>query len=77
MKKANIKVGGVYTDGKGGVRQVVAQGAQYVLYPTQVDQDNLRYRVVAKKRGPLRVGEECNSTRASFAAWAVAEVVLP
>ena len=70
MKKDDIKTGVCYTDGKGAVRLVVAEGPEYVLYPGQTTTDNVRYRLLAKKRGPNVVGKEYNSTRASFAAWA-------
>ncbi len=74
MQKHLIHVGTAYTDGKGNVRLVVAQGPQYTLYSSQSEKDNLRYKVIAKKRGPHAVGEERNSTRASFANWAKAVV---
>lgn len=72
MKKDEIKVGAKYTDNKGNVREVIAAGAEYVLYQGQAETDNVRYRIVSKKRGPLRIGSENNSTRASFASWAKA-----
>lgn len=72
MQKHLIHVGTAYTDGKGNVRLVVAAGPEYVLYPSQMERDNLRYRVVAKKRGPHPIGAQRNSTRGSFAAWAKA-----
>lgn len=75
MKKQQIKLGGKYTDGKGSVREVIGVGPQYRLYNAQQEDDNLRYKLLAKQRGPYVVGEERNSTRASFAAWAKGEVV--
>jgi hypothetical protein len=70
MKKSEIEVGGTYTDGRGSTRLVIGDGPEYVLYSTQACTDNLRYRLLSKKRGPLLVGGEYNSTRSSFAAWA-------
>lgn len=70
MKKSEIEAGATYTDGKGSVRKVLATGSQFVLYPGQACTDNLRYRLLAKVRGPFEVGQEYNSTRASFASWA-------
>jgi len=70
MKKSEIEVGKYYSDKKGGVRLVIAVGRKYVLYPGQAETDNLRYRLIEKKKGPYPVGSECNSTRTSFAAWA-------
>lgn len=74
MKKTEIEVGHSYTDNKGSVRLVVAAGPEFVLYRGQECTDNLRYLLVAKKRGPFEVGKEYNSTRANFATWAKARV---
>jgi len=70
VRKADIRVGERYTDGKGNAREVISEGPEFTLYRGQAEKDNLRYRVVAKRLGPLTVGEERNSTRASFASWA-------
>jgi len=74
MKKAHIKIGKRYTDNKGNVREVLAKGPEYLSYSGQAETDNLRYRVIAKKLGQHPVGAERNSTCASFATWAKAEV---
>jgi hypothetical protein len=76
MKKSEIEVGKFYSDRKGGVRLVIATGPEYVLYPGQAETDNLRYRLIKKKKGPHTIGSELNSTRISFATWAK-EIVLP
>jgi len=76
MTKDRIMAHKQYTDGKGNVREVLALGPQYRLYDGQAEDDNLRYKVLAKRRGPYRLGEERNSTRASFAAWAKCEFKL-
>jgi hypothetical protein len=70
MKRSEIKVGVAYTDGKGSIREVIAEGPQYTLYNSQEETDNLRYLLVCKKRGPLTAGQEYNCTRAAFANWA-------
>lgn len=75
MKRSLIEVGKRYTDNKGGIREVIAVGSEYVLYDSQTETDNLRYRLIEKKRGPYPVGAECNSTRASFASWAKSEIL--
>jgi hypothetical protein len=71
MSPIDIDVGKKYTDGKGNVREVIAEGERYVLYFGQWDRDCVRYRVIA---GRSRVGQECNASRSSFAAWARVEV---
>lgn len=75
MKKAEIGVGRFYTDNKNGLREVVAEGAQYKAYDGVTDDDCLRYR--AHSVNLLNPGldqDEANMTRTSFAAWATAEV---
>lgn len=70
MKTSEITQGKAYTDGKGNVRLVVATGSDHTLHSGQLDCDTVRYRLVAKKRGPNVVGSEYNSTRKAFASWA-------
>ncbi len=74
MKKSEIQVGRKYTDGKGNVREVTAEGRQFSLFSSQEDSDCLQYKLIAKKRGPFLVGTLCNCTRTAFAAWAKKEV---
>ena len=74
MRKSDIRVGQTYTDGKGNVRKVLAEGPQFVLWPSQTDTDAVQYRVVAKKLGPWQVGHVRNVTRLGFATWAKEEV---
>lgn len=77
MKKSEIVVGGVYSDGKKGRRKVTAEGGAYRLYPSQDDGDCVQYEHLAGKtpaypRGRSRAGNPLlNATRTSFAAWAV------
>jgi hypothetical protein len=75
MKSKLILKGKQYTDGKGSIREVLDVGPQYVLYQGQAETDNLQYKLLVKKRGPLTVGHCYNSTRSSFAAWAKSEIV--
>ena len=76
MRKAEIKVNKTYTDGKGNVRLVVGKGPAYTLCgPNQTDKDCVRYRLIRKKLGPGKVGEEYDTTRASFARWAKGRVI--
>lgn len=74
MKKSEIHVGRFYTEGRGGLRQVLAEGPQYKMYPGVVDDDCLRYKAVRSAGGPIAAGTEGNITRVSFAAWAQSEV---
>ncbi len=73
MRISEIEFGKAYTDNKGGVRLVIGEGPDYVLYSSQWDRNCLRYRLLEKKRGPFPVGSERNCTRNSFAKWAVEE----
>lgn len=70
MKKQDIHVGTTYSDGKGNVRLVIAEGPEYVLYPEQADTDCVRYRVMARRGKVVQDGSEISSTRGAFAAWA-------
>lgn len=72
VRKNAIVCGETYTDGKGNFRKVIAIGHDFMLYRGQANCDTLRYRLVAKHRGPGVVGNEYNSTRSSFASWAKA-----
>lgn len=75
MKKNEIKVGGVYSNGNGRIRKVIDFGPQYKLYDAQECTENLRYEIVndgSKKN--LTAGEQCNMTIASFAAWAKEQI---
>lgn len=65
-----IEVNKKYTDNKGNVREVIAIGSAYKLYSSQSNCDCLRYRILAKKKGPYPVGSEQNSTMISFKSWA-------
>lgn len=77
MKKADIVIGCVYTNGKGRERQILdrTQDGKYALYAGQTEQDCVFYEVVkdgTKKN--LSAGNRGVMTATSFASWAKAEV---
>lgn len=73
MKKSQIGKGRFYSDGKVGIREVLDEGPQYKLYEGVEDDDCLRYRCLSAKSAS-DIGQEQNSTRTSFAAWAKLEI---
>ncbi|MCU9529381.1 hypothetical protein [Pseudomonas mosselii] len=73
MKKQNIGVGRFYSDGKGGLREVIAEGPEHKLYESVADDDCLRYKSYVSSGG-IPAGTENNTTRTSFAAWAKFEI---
>lgn len=73
MKKQDIGVGRFYSDGKSGLREVVAEGPEYKLYAAVADNDCLRYKSHVSSGG-IAAGTENNSTRTALAAWAKVEV---
>jgi hypothetical protein len=77
MKKSDIKIGKRYTDQKGNIREVIGEGPNYASYCSQTDYDCVRFRLIAKKRGPQVVGHEYTTTRSSFASWAKVELPAP
>lgn len=71
MKKCEIEIGRLYSNGKGRIRKVVDFGPQYKLYDSQECTENLRYEVVQDGTKKNRTaGEQANMTIASFASWA-------
>lgn len=71
MKKSEVKIGGIYSNGKGRIRKVVDIGPQYKLYDEQECLENLRYEIVHDgSKNNCTAGEQGNMTVASFAAWA-------
>ena len=71
MKKCEVKIGGIYSNGKGRIRKVVDIGPQYKLYDEQECLENLRYEIVYDgSKNNRTAGEQGNMTVASFAAWA-------
>jgi len=70
MKKSEIVVGGVYSDGKNGVRKVLAFGGEELkYYQSQKNTQNLQCLIIQAREKKL-VGQKCNNTVVSFAAWA-------
>ena len=70
MKKSEITVGGIYTNGRGRIRKVVAEGAEYALWDF-MDKDFIRYETIHDgTRMNKTKGELHNCSRASFASWA-------
>ena len=43
MKKSEIKIGHIYSNGKGRLRKVIDIGPQYKLYDGQGCDENIRY----------------------------------
>lgn len=75
MRKSEITLGGVYSNGKGRIRKVVAEGAEYVLYDSQEETDNLRYEIINDgSKNNRTAGQQANITRSSFASWAKEKV---
>lgn len=72
MRKTEIRVGGFYTDGKQGLREVIEEGEHLNTYGA-TNADCVRYRVHTSGKIP-DVGTESNMTRTGFATWADEEV---
>lgn len=72
MRKAEIRIGGFYTDGRQGLREVIEEGSHLNTYGA-VNPDCVRYRVHTSGKLP-DVGTESNMTRTGFATWANEEV---
>lgn len=74
MKKSEIKIGAVYTNGRGRERRVIDRG-DYPLYAGQLDHDCILYEIVkdgSKKN--LSAGKNGRMSAVSFASWAKEEV---
>lgn len=71
MKKSQIKIGKVYSNGKGRSRKVVDIGPEYKLYSAQESTENLRHEIVQDGTEKNRTaGEQHNITLVAFASWA-------
>lgn len=66
MKKSEIEVGAVYSNGKGRTRCVIKRGNTFYLYSGQKDTDCVMYRDNAGRIGTM--------TAAGFASWAKEKV---
>lgn len=73
MRKSDVRVGGIYADRKGALRQVIDQGSHLLADSQVADKDAVRYRVLASVKDG-EVGREASMTRAGFVDWAVEEV---
>ena len=70
MKKTDIEIGTVYSNGKGRERKVIDRG-DYPLYAGQGDHDCILYEIVkdgTKKNASA--GKRSEMTAVSFANWA-------
>ena len=75
MKKSEIKIGHIYSNGKGRLRKVVDIGPQYKFYNGQGCDEDMRYEVISDGSKKNRTaGEQHNMTLASFASWCKEEV---
>jgi hypothetical protein len=75
MKAADIIVGGYYTDGKGGLREVIAEGDAITSYPGAHDGDCVRYISHLSSR-PSDDGLCSNMTRRALASWSKKQLTI-
>lgn len=73
MKLEAIRVGGLYTDNKQGVREVLEIGPHIRTHGADPSALGVRYRVLSAAKQP-DIGSDSDSELRSFAAWARAEV---
>lgn len=77
MKKSEMKIGGVYTNGKGRVRQVLDRtyDGKYAFYDRQIAKDCVYYVIL---KDGTKENKYCGvtgiSSSRSFASWAKSEV---
>ena len=75
MKKSEIKIGHIYSNGKGRLRKVIDIGPQYKLYDGHRCDENMRYEVINDvSKANRTAGEQHNMTLAAFASWCKEEV---
>lgn len=71
MKKSEIKIGCIYSNGRGRARKVVDIGPQYKLYDGQASTENLRYEIIVDgSKSNRTAGQQGNMTLVAFANWA-------
>jgi len=76
MEKSEIILGGTYSNGKGGIRKVIAEGDKCVLYRGVRDAVCIRYRVIRDGTKHNRTaGNEHSITRQSFSQWAEERII--
>lgn len=76
MKKSQIAISKIYTDGKGRFRMVTNTGPQFRLFPGQAEHDCLSYRSAIVLKKSVKVEKANNSTTSSFASWTKAEIAI-
>lgn len=70
MKKSEIEIGAVYSNGKGRLRKVIDRG-DYPIYNGQMDRDDILYEIVNDgTKGNSTAGKQGVMSAASFASWA-------
>lgn len=74
MNPDEIRVGHAYTNGKKGIRRVLAAGTNLYVYGRR-GCDAIRYEVLASGTQE-KIGQAHNIARHAFARWAKAEVDL-
>lgn len=69
MKPSEIVVGGIYTNGKGQKRKIIAEG-DYAYAACASDHDCVMYVLITKHIASFRYPKSFTTTRAAFARWA-------
>ncbi|HEX7121548.1 MAG TPA: hypothetical protein VF178_04190 [Gemmatimonadaceae bacterium] len=77
MKRSEIEVGGIYFDGKAGVRRIIGEGGKFRTFSGQTDCDCVEYEVLAARAHRRRRGVSTRSSKASWARERVPERDLP
>lgn len=75
VRKQDIVKGGIYWDGKLGVRKILGIGPEYRKYLHRADRDCVQFQILSDSRHGVRTSrfEEASireSARQSFASWA-------
>lgn len=73
MKTKEIEVGKRYADGKGNVREVLAEGHQFAAWTHQSDKDCIQWKQVERGKRGEKIGTIGKMTRNSMAYWAKSE----
>ncbi len=71
MNPSDIRVGKAYTNGRGGVRRVLAMGTNLYVFGRRPC-PAVRYEVVSSGTRE-KIGQAHNVTREAFARWAKSE----
>ena len=75
MKVKEIVVGGIYSNGKTGKREVVAEGTALEMtghgpWFTKSDNDYIKYKVLSGRKPDWGVNGVAGMTRRAMAVWA-------